>query len=298
MKWFFAMTQAMLERDEALADSQKIGFAECARAAVCSAKENTSLQPHLIFDGEECAFTREMAAAGVKVLLHRLSFYDRLAQAQQTHRPEWGDYMRKAAGAFMKLELPFLETEDQFVLFTDYDVLFRKEPELRTCRPQVFAACGQFELHKGINTGVMVLNLNRIREDAPSLIDFMCHHFGMISGYDQELFRVFYYKNGSPLPPTCNWKPYWGINKTASIVHFYGAKPLLAEKLLKNPSYWEEETSFDFYRQLFFRKPEGYAFFIQEWEEYASRPSLAHEKVKEEPDSDEIQIQAFDAARQ
>jgi hypothetical protein len=30
-----------------------------------------------------------------------------------------------------------------------------------------------------------------------------------------------------PLRPELNWKPYWGINPAAKIIHFHGPKPFL-----------------------------------------------------------------------
>ncbi|QHI94978.1 hypothetical protein GT348_00345 [Aristophania vespae] len=222
MKWFFAITEQTLSNDP------DHGFIDCIRVAVQSAKENTTLIPHMVFDGQECEFTREMREAGVKVIFHRLHFYDRLLEAQKKQKPEWPNYMMTAAGAFMRLELPLLEKEDKFVLYTDCDVMFLRDPCVEFCRPEIFAACGQFnqqDYYVDMNSGVMVINLERMGNDLPAMVDFLCDNLYHVSGYDQELLRIFYNANWSPLSARFNWKPYWGVNDDATIVHFHAGKP-------------------------------------------------------------------------
>ncbi|QCE32705.1 hypothetical protein FAI41_03420 [Acetobacteraceae bacterium] len=291
MKWFFAVTQDMIFNEPIAGTTADFGFADCVRVAVQSAKENTSLLPHMIFDGEPCSFTKEMEMAGVKVIFHRLHWYDRLKETQNLQKPEWKHYMSKAAGAFMRLELPLLEQEDQYVLYTDYDVLFAKDFDLSFCKPEIFAAGGQFWQHdyyNDMNAGVMVLNVERIRHDLPALIEFMCDNFTHISGYDQELLRIFYGKNWMPLSPKFNWKPYWGINDQAQIIHFYGPKPLLAHKFLENPNYNNRQIFFHNWSHLFHQNPEGYSYYVRQWEEYLHKANSQQQNPE---------IAAFDAVR-
>ncbi|KMQ93537.1 glycosyltransferase [Lasius niger] len=295
MKWFFAMTQQALTQDLNKPKGLRKGFADCIRVAVNSAKEKTSLQPHMIFDGAECDFTREMEACGVKVIFHRLSWYDRLQAAQKQSKPEWDTYMEKAAGSFLRLEIPLLEDEDQYVLYTDCDILFLNGVDLSACRPETFAVAGQFSEKNSvtdINAGVTLLNLDRLREDLPAMIDFMCQNFSEISGFDQELLRGFYHKNWSRLDPKYNWKPYWGINKDAVILHFYAGKPDTGCLLLQDPSYGAGGEALEEARYWFFQNPEGYAYYLPLWERYRTQHTIANDDTYLEEE-----IALFDAAR-
>lgn len=270
MKWFFAITEQTLSNDP------DHGFIDCIRVAVRSARENTTLKPHMIFDGQECDFTREMRAAGVQVIFHRLHYYDRLHEAQRRQKPEWPNYMQTAAGAFMRLELPLIEQEDKFVLYTDCDVMFMRDPQLEFCKPGIFAACGQFghqDYYTDMNSGVMVMNLERLGNDLPAMVDFLCDNLYHIAGYDQELLRVFYNAQWSPLSARFNWKPYWGVNDDAVIVHFHAGKPPAARHLLDDPAYREHDHVFHTWRHWFFHNPAGYAHYVPHWEEFLRQSS-------------------------
>ncbi|QNT77968.1 glycosyltransferase family protein [Entomobacter blattae] len=265
MKWFFAITQETLNNDP------DHGFSDCIKVAILSAKKNTTLEANLLFDGNECDFTQEMKSFGVNVIYHRITFYDKLQQAQTQQRPEWPNYMQTAAGAFLRLDIPLIERVEKYVLYTDCDVLFLKNPQLDFCKPEIFAACGQFgqqDYYSDMNSGVIILNLERLRNDYLALVEFMCDNFRYISGYDQELLRIFYNQNWSPLSSKYNWKPYWGENENTCIVHFHGPKAAASRKLLEDATYRENDPSFHTWRHWFFQNTSGYAHYVPLWENY------------------------------
>ncbi len=269
MKWYFSITEETLTADE------DHGFTDMIRVAVASARVNTSLQPNLLYDGQESSFTAEMRAAGVNVIRHRISFYDQLQRAQRRLRPDWTNYMRTAAGAFLRLDIPNIEQQDEFVLYTDCDVLFLADPRLDHFRPANFAVASQFDLyghHKELNSGVMLMNVRRIGADLPALLDFGCDMLHTLHGYDQEFLRVFYNAKWDPLSPKYNWKPYWGIDSMARIVHFHGPKPAAARKLLENEGYRHDDPVFQAWRDLFFKNVSGYRRYVELWETLRSRP--------------------------
>ena len=269
MKWYFSITEEALHRDE------DHGFLEMIRVAVASARANTTLRPHLLYDGRENAFTAEMRAAGVTVIRHRISFYDQLERAQKRLRPDWPDYMRTAAGAFLRLDIPAVETQDEFVLYTDCDVMFLADPALEEFRPTNFAVASQFDLyghHKEINSGVMLINVRRLRYDLPALLDFGCDMLHTMHGYDQEFLRIFYNGKWDPLSPKYNWKPYWGTDPLARIVHFHGPKPTAARKLIMDADYRQDDPVFHVWRGLYFQNPEGYRLYVDLWNEFKLQP--------------------------
>jgi lipopolysaccharide biosynthesis glycosyltransferase len=259
MKWFFAVSEVSM-------DHHDHDFRALIRSAVNSARANTQLVPHMIFDGEEGAFTREIRDLGVTVIRHRISFYDRLEAAQRAQRPDWTSYMFVASGALLRLEIPLLEQSDDFVLYTDCDVIFLKDPVLDHVRPGVFAVAPERQRgsHEDMNSGVMVMNLPRLRADLPTLVTFLCENFTTVNGFDQEAYRHFYKGAWSALTPDHNWKPYWGVNPEAVIVHFHGPKPPAIRKLMADPDYGAP----DVWRQLYFQNPESYAPYFHLWETF------------------------------
>ena len=265
MKWYFSITEETLTAD---ADH---GFIDMIRVAVASARANTSLRPHLLYDGNEGFFTDEMRAAGVTVIRHRISFYDQLEHAQKRLRPDLPDYMRTAAGAFLRLDIPNIETQDEFILYTDCDVMFLADPGLQDFRPTTFTVASQFDLyghHKEINSGVMLMNVSRLRRDLPALLDFGCDMIHTMQGYDQEFLRVFYNGKWDPLSPKYNWKPYWGTDPMARIVHFHGPKPAAARKLIRDETYRQDDPVFQAWRDLFFQNPDGYRHYVDQWNSF------------------------------
>lgn len=261
-KWYFAITRATLDADP------DQGFRDCIRAAVESARRHTNLRPHMIYDGAEDEFTQEMRARGVAVIFHRLSFHDALHAAQQEQKPEWPDYMRTAEGAFMRLEIGLLETEESHVLYTDCDVMFEAAVSIDHLRPEIFAIAPQFRpdaFHDDVNCGVMVLNVDRMRRDRLALVEFMCENFARVGGYDQELLQLYYKGRWDPLSPVYNWKPHWGAQSRARIVHFHGPKPTAAAKLLRDSDYRRDDPVFQTWRHWFFVAPAGYEHYVQRW---------------------------------
>lgn len=270
MKWYFSITEATLTADE---DHDFLGM---IRVAVASARANTSLRPHLLYDGAEGPFTAEMRAAGVVVIRHRLSFYDQLEHAQRRLRPDLHDYMRTAAGAFLRLDIPNIEMHDEFVLYTDCDVMFLSDPALESFHPATFTVASQFDLyghHKEINSGVMLMNVGRLRRDLPALLDFGCDMIHTMQGYDQEFLRIFYNGKWDPLSPKYNWKPYWGDDPMARIVHFHGPKPAAARKLLRDHGYRQDDPVFQAWRNLFFQNTGGYRLYVDAWDRLHHRPA-------------------------
>ena len=261
-KWYFAITRTTLDADP------DQGFRNCIRAAVASATRHTNLRPHMIYHGEEDEFTAEMRARGVAVILHRLTFHDALREAQQRHKPEWPDYMKTAEGAFMRIEIGLLEVEESYVLYTDCDVMFEAAVTIDHLRPELFAIAPQFKpdsFYDDVNCGVMVVNVERMRRDRPALIEFMCENFGRIAGYDQELLQLYYKGRWDPLSPVYNWKPHWGAQPRARIVHFHGPKPEAARKLLHNREYRSDDPVFQTWRHWFFVAPDGYEYYVKRW---------------------------------
>ena len=80
------------------------------------------------------------------------------------------------------------------------------------------------------NSGVAVMNLPNLRTAAAGFDSFAekiirGHQLaGLV--WDQGLINIFYKGQITRLPQVWNWRPYWGPNEDAVVLHFHGPKPL------------------------------------------------------------------------
>ena len=133
MKWYFAMSESSLSRGEH-------DWPGLIKTAVKSALVNTTLNPHLLYDGQPNELTKDLEKLGVKIVPHRVCFFDELeSYGRRTSRHE--SWIGIASGAFLRLDIPLLEREDDLVLYTDTDVIFLSEPDFyRTEPPRLFCS--------------------------------------------------------------------------------------------------------------------------------------------------------------
>lgn len=245
MKWFFACNDKSPE------------FFPLIEGAVNSALQNTSLVPYFIYDGIENNFTEKLRGKGVNVINHRVSFYDEL----EKHYDEKG--LAVASGAFLRCDIPIIETEDEFVLYTDCDVLFLKDFECEL-KPEYFACSSQTEKNnfRHFNTGVMLMNTKKLRESHQEFCNFIVKNLDLLTAYDQTAYQIFYSNKNTKLDPKYNHKPYWGKDKNAIIIHFHGSKPttFTSEENIKNM----HATYYNLYK----KNPEAYDFYLNVFKNY------------------------------
>lgn len=260
MKWYFALSEQSLS----IADQ---GWENLIRVAVRSARLRTTLEPHFLYDGPASPFTEELSRMGVKVVRHRVTFLDLIAAGRASAGlPDDPIYLAIAAGAFLRTEIPLIEQEDEFVVYTDCDVMFLNDPALDQYRPEYFACAPQRRIADPLdmNSGVMVMNVPALRRNLPDFSHYIVHNFTNFDGFDQPAFRRYYAGRYEQLPPELNWKPYWGSNPDASIVHFHGPKPDVVRKLMESPEY----ATAPILHELFTENTVGYSEFLDQWEKF------------------------------
>jgi glycosyltransferase involved in cell wall biosynthesis len=259
-KWYFALSESSINRNNH-------GWRSLIRVALQSALDHTDLLPHMIYDGQENDFVNELRGYGVKVIPHRVSFYDSLERRADGD----ADFLATVSGAFLRVELPIIETEDTYVLYTDCDVLFRPGFEIEGIRPKLFACAGQtdkVDYRIDMNSGVMVMNIPNMRERLPEFIEFIMDNIDNPGpGADQKFYRMFFEGQWEELPAKYNWKPYWGENPQAKVLHWHGPKPIAVRKMLASP----QTDVADDWTILFDYSPSGYATWLTEWDEVADR---------------------------
>jgi hypothetical protein len=253
LKWYFSISEASLLRPD-------YDWPGLIRAAVESARQNTALRPHLLYDGRRTPFIDEVEALGVRIIPHRVGFYEELTA-------RGASYTAAASGVFLRAELPLIETEDQYVLCTDCDVLFLGEPILPRQPPAYFAAAPQFarDDYQDMNMGVVVFNLAAMKHELGSFVQFIRDHIDAgFPGVDQEMYRRFYHGRWDRLAPAMNWKPYWGIEPTASILHWHGPKPVWVRDRLNRADLPANPN----WNTLFSRNRQAYLHYLEVWRQY------------------------------
>ena len=133
------------------------------------------------------------------------------------------------------------------ILYTDCDVMFLDEvvPELEENACRYFAVAPESVLgdYVNMNTGVMLMNTARLRESLPKFRDYVSENLAALEAesWDEAAYRWFYRDENGPmwdrLRPELNWKPYWGENPAAKIIHFHGPKPFQRDYI---DSHWPE----------------------------------------------------------
>jgi hypothetical protein len=239
MQWFFALTE------DSTAFRQ---YAEMIMVAVHTARKFTSLVPHCIYDGGDNDFTAWLTRHGVRIVQHRSFVREPLAElGRQKGNPHLAAAL---SGAFSRVELPDIVARlggAERVLYTDCDVIFVSEvvPELEAHRCEYFAVApeGAQDDYVNMNTGVMLMNIERLRKSLPEFRDYISKNLAELEreSWDEAAYRWFYRDKNGPLwdrlRPELNWKPYWGESSGAKIIHFHGPKPFQRDHI---ESTWPE----------------------------------------------------------
>lgn len=212
-------------------DTCKTDNIKLLKHSVNSALQNTDFEVFVIFDGKK----EELDLPnGVTIIEHRHRCYDTFLNSERTKKE---GSLTISSGTFLRTEIPFLLNklgyDDEFCLYTDYDVIFQKGDysDINDIKPKYFSACPEFDVNDWsyINAGVMLFNVKSFLLDDEKIINYINTNFDNLSVWDQTMYNDLYKGNIDKLPLVYNWKPYWGINENSKIIHFHGAKPRIVE---------------------------------------------------------------------
>lgn len=222
-KWYFCSNLRGLE----------LGM-ESTEVALRSCLERTTLEPHLLYSGPDHAALEWLAARGVTIHRHELSF-------EQSLVDYYGERFDRNSGHWLRLEIPLVEERDEFVLYTDLDVMFLTEPDT-SARPRTIAGCPDLNNHEPVsfNSGVMMLNVHELRRQWPQLRSAICDllRIGSVGdSHDQLFYAVAFATTREPLNPLLNHRVTQGVNPAAQIVHFQKPpKPHELHEYFRNPA--------------------------------------------------------------
>lgn len=243
-KWYFAFN------DRGVAQ-----FERCIKVAVATARRHTRLEAICLYDGEDVPLLGWLQANGVKVVRHRSTLREAIDATPDTSN--WKKVV--ATGAVLRLDIPLLEQDEAFVLYTDCDVMFTQHPAMAEA-PEFFACAPEHDPENWsyCNTGAMIINVENMRREHAAISRFAAPRLSEIrqlgrGTYDQGILNAHFEGRWSRLPLTLNWKPYWGYNPDAAIVHFHGPKPKFLEAIVAGKA----DTVPPVYKVLYDKSPEG-----------------------------------------
>ena len=164
----------------------------------------------------------------IVMLNHNLSFTSRIDKFGK-------DKSLRAHGAFQRLDIPLLVGDissqlfeegvvvcSDFAMYTDADVLLYNTKDF--VKPNMIAYGAEDEKGQAANSGVLFMNVANMKKEIEQLFDFADQNLWNFPAIEQGLVLQYFRGKHTQLSDTYNWKPYWGINPNASIVHFHGAK--------------------------------------------------------------------------
>lgn len=258
MKCYICLTDSVVDRSD---------YFDMLKVTLISARRNTTLRLVCLYDGQvNDPIYNLLSEFDVEIIIHELPYKQEL---MEIYPCEWMlkelgkeiEYNR-IFGTFMRMEIPIVETEEEYVLYSDLDVIFNNDILLEDLpRPCYLAAAPEFEQDinkmEYFNAGVLLINVQGMRLKYLKFIEMMKRRErNKIGLFDQGYLNELCFEDMEILPIEYNWKPYWGINEKAKLIHFHGMKP---NSNLKEAGFVTDDS---FFRIVFENNEYGYAGYV------------------------------------
>ncbi len=270
MKWIFAFNE----------DSPNFkNYIDQLKVALISNTEKHGLTPTLLYDGKPNDSIRDLEILGAEVIPLASAFKEEIIK--ETLNSEVPRAASIGCGAFLRCEIPRLSIDlgwtDEHVLYTDCDVMFM--PSFRADEMPLpdryisVAPEGSIDDFDNFNSGVMVMHL-------PSLIEIDDDFRKQLKSdlplstkadWDQFTYKKYFASTRNRLNPVYNWKPYWGENEEAKIVHFHGPKPWIRLEISNG---WAPQIMRDLAIGIFYE-------LCEEWDALLSKANKRLESLKQ-----------------
>ena len=242
LKWVFTLT---LSKNENV-------YHDMVKVALLSALKNTLLKPVclVLHPAQNPTLLRWMKSKGVVVIEHKPAWANiineldekRILAENQRFSPLYGS-ASALISTFMRIDIPILGFVDDFVLYTDVDVLFLQNLDLSSFGelPRYYTASTETIGDNGyMNAGVVLYNVINMRWTYNSFLSHVFSdsnrmnglHFKEFGPGDQGAYNSFYRFEYTPQiidGASFNWRPYWKSlpldGGAIKIVHWHGPKP-------------------------------------------------------------------------
>lgn len=208
-------------------------------AALNSARKNTTLDLHCLYDFrkknteniEDDRIYQLLKAYQVAIHLATIDFEAELLSVYTDEYLKLHNITRNSLYSRF-LRFMIADKDDEYVLYSDTDVLFLRDITFGAFDsvPKTVGACAEESNnyhYTNFNAGVMLINLSYYKQVKTTFLSWIAqgrHAKGECcdQGYLNEICERDFVK----LSNSFNWKPYWGINPEAYIVHLHGMKPI------------------------------------------------------------------------
>lgn len=212
------------------------------KVAINSLLKNTTLKPYVVwgndFKGESNPMIQWLQDKQIPIIQHTLSFeydlssfsFSKSSMKNLTLKMMYEHYPNYYSHNFiltetLRMDLPIVFPNDEYILYTDCDVVFLKDIQIENFSEPIAAATrsGNF-----FNNGVMFLNLSELRKTYRQFVNFYLesnYTFEIGNSTTQGAYNTFYKDQVHHLPLEYNWHVFFGINEEAKIIHFCGPKP-------------------------------------------------------------------------
>lgn len=210
-------------------------YLEMLEVAIKTCKANTKFKPYLICDKKWDPVKKLKDKYGVNVVYYAGKVFSTFVKQFESDKRLMG-----IAGTYLRADVPVVEESDDFVLYTDADVIFGNPNigKIPIPAPEYFAAAPEFNMsdRSYFNAGSMLMNVKNMKAEYDRFAEFTIPNFNVLfnHAHDQGAYNHLYKGKWSWLPPEYNWKPNWGINEKAVVIHFHGPKPKDIENYFNN----------------------------------------------------------------
>ena len=166
----------------------------------------------------------------------------------------------------LRIDIPIVFPDEEYVMYVDCDVLFLKDPEIKPFeKPLAAALRGSF-----FNNGVMVFNIPLMKESYEDFLTFFLKsNYSFVIGEttSQGAYNTYYHDKVAKMPLKLNWHVFTGKDKDVTIAHFCGASPYDYIKIQKQ---LDEHPKKPEYEMMYASCLNGSVkYFIEEWNKYA-----------------------------
>jgi hypothetical protein len=200
---------------------QRAEIGDLLRAALTSVLCNTRHTPVVLspsFDADFAAYLREQHVRAITI--------DSPMRAAVESANLRSGYPLQAIGNYLRYEACNAFADEPAVLYADCDTIFLRDFD-DLAAPALIAAAPEDELDSWArrNSGVLLLNPRAFAAALPGFYAFaQANIVRLLPGFDQAALNEYFSGQIAPLDPIFNWRPYWGPNDDARILHIHGVK--------------------------------------------------------------------------
>lgn len=192
---------------------------EMLKMSIASAVENSGLSVKCLYCGEDEKFVNLLEKIGAEVICIKSRIDNQIIDAHRTI-----NFPLHARGAYLRYEIAAIDN-NSYSLYVDCDVFFASEFILPENLPTLVSACNEAHKNDVFNSGVLLFNNANFKKTTQDFLNYATANFGTWTvGVDQIPFNDFYRGSIGRLDDLYNWRPAFGINHDARMIHFHGTK--------------------------------------------------------------------------